>query len=147
MEAMADVMLRGYAVHSKLPLVGRLVAWVRRNLTSHLREPYMDPMFERQVAFNRQLLALLRQLMTMDVQPVNVEAAVAPPPAPPSIAGQRDLLLALRLDLLSLQLNALSAQLGASQRDADRSGSIALQITRLADELSAGDQAAPRRDP
>ncbi|MBN1888132.1 MAG: FkbM family methyltransferase [Thermoflexales bacterium] len=52
----ADVMARGYAVRSRIPLIGGLVAWVRRNMTSHLREPYLDPTLERQVAFNRLLM-------------------------------------------------------------------------------------------
>ncbi|HYN88798.1 MAG TPA: hypothetical protein VER55_09720, partial [Ardenticatenaceae bacterium] len=43
-------------------LLGRLIAWVRRTLTSHLREPYVDPMFERQAAFNRHLALTLREL-------------------------------------------------------------------------------------
>lgn len=59
LEAAADVMLRGYQVRSRLPLV----AWVRRNLTSHLREPYLDPMFERQVAFNREVVKLLNRIV------------------------------------------------------------------------------------
>lgn len=54
--AESDVMLRPYVVRSKLPILGPLIAWVRRNLTSHLREPYLDPMMERQVSFNRQLI-------------------------------------------------------------------------------------------
>ena len=58
----ADVMLRGYTVRSKLPVLGPLIAWVRRNLTSHLREPYVDPTFERQVAFNQQLVRALQRL-------------------------------------------------------------------------------------
>jgi hypothetical protein len=49
----ADVMPRDYQVRSRIPLLGGLVAWLRRNLTSHLREPYLDPTLERQVAFNR----------------------------------------------------------------------------------------------
>ncbi len=57
----ADVMLRGYTVRSNAPLVGKLIAWVRRNMTSHLREPYLDPMFEQQVAFNRRLVLVLQQ--------------------------------------------------------------------------------------
>jgi hypothetical protein len=61
LEAAADVMIRGYVVRSNIPMVGRLVAWLRRNLTSHLREPYVDPMFERQVAVNRQTAQLMRQ--------------------------------------------------------------------------------------
>lgn len=54
-EAHSDVALRGYVVRSKAPLIGPLLAWVRRNLTSHLREPYLDPMIERQVAQNWRL--------------------------------------------------------------------------------------------
>lgn len=58
----ADVMLRGYTVRSNAPLVGRLIAWIRRNLTSHLREPYLDPTLERQVAFNRSMVQALARL-------------------------------------------------------------------------------------
>ncbi|MBN1140006.1 MAG: hypothetical protein JXM73_25780 [Anaerolineae bacterium] len=60
-EARSDVAWRGYEVRSKAPLIGPLIAWVRRNLTSHLREPYLDPTIERQVAFNRQVAGWLRQ--------------------------------------------------------------------------------------
>ncbi len=59
----ADVMLRGYRVRSKLPLIGPLIAWFRRNLTSHLREPYLDPILERQVALNRELVAILQEML------------------------------------------------------------------------------------
>lgn len=62
LEAAADVMLHDYVVRSKLPLIGPLIDWFRRNLTSHLREPYLDPTLERQVAFNRKLAAALRDL-------------------------------------------------------------------------------------
>lgn len=50
----AKTMQRGYVVRSRLPIVGPLIAWLRRNLTSHLREPYIDPTFQRQESFNRQ---------------------------------------------------------------------------------------------
>jgi hypothetical protein len=49
----ANTMIRGYVVASRLPLVGPLISWVRRNLTSHLREPYLDPILNRQENFNR----------------------------------------------------------------------------------------------
>jgi len=61
-ERRADIMLRGYQVRSRALVIGPLIAWVRRNLTSHLREPYLDPTFERQVAVNRELVAALRGL-------------------------------------------------------------------------------------
>jgi glycosyltransferase involved in cell wall biosynthesis len=60
-EAHSDVAQRGYLVRSKVPLVGPLIAWVRRNLTSHLREPYLDPMIERQVAQNRRMAEWLNR--------------------------------------------------------------------------------------
>ncbi len=60
-EAHSDVALRGYVVRSRAPLIGPLIAWVRRNLTSHLREPYLDPMIERQVAQNWRLAEWLNR--------------------------------------------------------------------------------------
>jgi hypothetical protein len=46
------------------------VAWTRQNLTSHLREPYLDPTLERQVGFNQrvagQFQALLARLSTCE---------------------------------------------------------------------------------
>lgn len=54
---------RDYVVRSRLPIVGPLIAWVRRNLTSHLREPYIDPTFERQESFNRQVAQALATLI------------------------------------------------------------------------------------
>jgi hypothetical protein len=61
-EHQADVMQREYQVKSRVPLVGPLVAWLRRNLTSHLREPYLDPTLERQVALNRDLVKALQEV-------------------------------------------------------------------------------------
>ena len=61
LEAQSDISMRGYVVRSKLPVIGSLVAWIRRNLTSHLREPYLDPMIERQIAFNHQLVTAVRR--------------------------------------------------------------------------------------
>lgn len=52
MRAHSDIMLRGYVVRSQIPLLGPAVAWLRRNATSHLREPYVDPTLERQVQVN-----------------------------------------------------------------------------------------------
>jgi hypothetical protein len=63
LEKSADVMQRGYVVRSNAPLVGPLLAWLRRNLTSHLREPYLDPTLERQVAFNREVVKTLQIVM------------------------------------------------------------------------------------
>ncbi len=62
LDQQSDVAIRGYSIRSGLPLVGPLVAWVRRNLTSHLREPYLDPIIERQVAFNQRVVRSLERL-------------------------------------------------------------------------------------
>ena len=61
----SDTALRGYVVRSKAPLIGPLIAWVRRNLTSHLREPYLDPIIERQVNFNRQSAEWMTRAATL----------------------------------------------------------------------------------
>lgn len=63
LDVTADVMKRGYVVRSKMPIFGPLIAWIRRNLTSHLREPYLDPIVEKQVAFNRHVAFTLHQIL------------------------------------------------------------------------------------
>lgn len=55
----AQVARPGYQIRSGLPLVGPAVAWLRRQLTSHLKEPYLDPVFAEQERFNRELLDTL----------------------------------------------------------------------------------------
>ncbi len=62
LKAMARVMLSDYQVRSPTPYVGPLIAWVRRTLTSHLREPYIDPTLQRQEAFNLRAVAGLEEL-------------------------------------------------------------------------------------
>jgi hypothetical protein len=61
LEGQSDIAMRGYVVRSKVPVLGPLITWVRRNLTSHLREPYLDPMVERQVAFNHRVVGWIRR--------------------------------------------------------------------------------------
>jgi hypothetical protein len=65
MERSADIIQRDYRVRSTLPVVGPLVAWVRRNLTSHLREPYLDPALERQVKLNRDVISLAKEAVCL----------------------------------------------------------------------------------
>ncbi|MFV9504349.1 MAG: glycosyltransferase [Oscillochloridaceae bacterium umkhey_bin13] len=48
-----------YVVQSRMPLLGRLIAWIRRQLTAHLKEPYLDPIIMDQEAFNRELVTTL----------------------------------------------------------------------------------------
>jgi glycosyltransferase involved in cell wall biosynthesis len=52
----------GYQVRSRLPLVGRLVATIRSQLTAHLREPYLDPILAQQEAFNLAIQAQIVEL-------------------------------------------------------------------------------------
>jgi glycosyltransferase involved in cell wall biosynthesis len=61
----SDVVPRDYEVRSGVPLVGPLIVWLRRNLTSHLREPYLDPALERQVSFNRRVAEWLDRATQM----------------------------------------------------------------------------------
>jgi len=52
-----------YEIRSNKPLVGGLIAWVRRNLTSHLKEPYIDRLVDRQTSFNFLVVRSMRRLM------------------------------------------------------------------------------------
>ena len=54
--------LRGYVVRSGLPVVGQWVAAIRRALTSHVKEPYLDLIVERQVNYNQLLAAEVERL-------------------------------------------------------------------------------------
>ncbi len=56
------ITIPGYTVTSHAPVVGPLLAGLRRMFTSHLREPYIDPILERQEAFNRELVQTVEQL-------------------------------------------------------------------------------------
>lgn len=59
----AQVGMPDYTVQSTLPLVGKFIAWTRRQLTSHLKEPYLDPIIARQEQFNRELLRITLNLL------------------------------------------------------------------------------------
>lgn len=52
-----------YQTKSKKPLFGPLIAWARRNLTSHLKEPYIDQMAGRQTSFNFLVVRSMQRLM------------------------------------------------------------------------------------
>jgi glycosyltransferase involved in cell wall biosynthesis len=59
LRSLQHVGMPGYEVCSQVPFVGRLIAWVRRQLTSHLKEPYLDPIVARQEEFNREMVQTL----------------------------------------------------------------------------------------
>ena len=103
-EAAADVMLHGYAVQSHMPILGPIVAWIRRNLTSHLREPYLDKMFDKQEGFNWRVVQMLRSLAGQAIEARQGSTAA----------------LQARIATLEEQQSALQAQLDlltASQSD------------------------------
>ncbi|MFQ3663982.1 MAG: glycosyltransferase family 4 protein [Chloroflexaceae bacterium] len=52
-----------YQVRSRVPVAGPLIAWLRRQLTAHLKEPYLDPVIASQERFNRDLLETLLPLL------------------------------------------------------------------------------------
>jgi hypothetical protein len=58
----AESMLKPYVVRSGVPVIGPLIVWLRRNLTSHLREPYLDPTLRRQERFNWLVVQTMRQV-------------------------------------------------------------------------------------
>lgn len=60
--AHADIALRGYTVRSGAPVVGRWIAAVRRALTWHVKEAYLDRIVERQVNYNQTLALEIERL-------------------------------------------------------------------------------------
>jgi len=61
----ADVALRGYRVTSHVPVFGRAIEWIRTNMTSHIKEAYIDRIVERQVMYN---LALANEIDALSTQ-------------------------------------------------------------------------------
>ena len=62
--ATADVAMRNYRVRSGIPIIGKLIESIRVNLTSHLKEAYVDRIIERQVAYNRSVIEEIGRLNT-----------------------------------------------------------------------------------
>ena len=117
----AKSVIQPYEVRSGAPLVGPLIAWVRRNLTSHLREPYLDPTLRRQDRFNWLVVQTMRQVAQMepgtdDGRPARVAA----------LEGRLD----ATLDLIATQL----AQVATLPRGKARDAALA-DLRRQVDEL------------
>jgi hypothetical protein len=72
----AEAVLQPFAVRSGVPVLGPLIVWLRRNLTSHLREPYLDPTLRRQERFNWLVVQTMRQVNRLLEQPSAREAAL-----------------------------------------------------------------------
>lgn len=62
LQEMADIALRDYRIRSHIPVIGRLIELIRFHLTSHVKEAYLDPIIEKQVMFNYQVVRLLYEL-------------------------------------------------------------------------------------
>lgn len=127
----ADAVLRPYVVRSHAPLVGPLIAWVRRNLTSHLREPYLDPTLQRQESFNWQVVQTLRQ--------VNRLLHRAQPPAEAVTEGRTEDMteeMGARLAQLEQRLDAVLDYLAAQVDQARQMDDPARRAAAL-DALSA----------
>ncbi len=102
-KAQSDIALSGYVVRSRMPLLGPFIAWVRRNLTSHLREPYLDPMIERQVALNRRMAEWMRRTIGFR-----------------TASTQRQAELEARVEALEAQVEALSRCLDEGELPEER---------------------------
>lgn len=71
----AEAVIKPYEVRSAVPLFGPLIVWIRRNLTSHLREPYLDPTLRRQERFNWLVVQTMRQVNRLLEQPATEQSA------------------------------------------------------------------------
>ncbi len=58
----ADIAIHDYQVRSNAPLAGPLIEWTRTQMTSHLKEPYIDKIVARQVRYNQMLASELDYL-------------------------------------------------------------------------------------
>jgi glycosyltransferase involved in cell wall biosynthesis len=94
----SDIALRDYKVRSRVPLVGPLIVWVRRNLTSHLREPYLDPTIENQVDLNHRVAQWMRRAAVIVAN-----------------SAQRQTELEKRLESLEAEIEALKHHLDEEQ--------------------------------
>ncbi len=134
LEAVADIGMRGYTVRSDKPIIGPIIAWVRRNLTSHLKEPYVDPIIERQVQVNRRLVWELRALEEQ------ARAGTA------ASEGWRERLAELRQEFAAplaatqAQLDEMRAQVGALAESVETD--LAQTLVAATAEMSRLDEAA-----
>lgn len=108
LEAKAEVVDHAYTVRSQLPVIGPFIAWLRRNLTSHLKEPYVDPTFGKQEAFNWQTVQTL-QIMAAQLTRAQID--------PAEFAALQE-----RIDALEQQMAELQSKL-AQTRSIDHSQS------------------------
>jgi glycosyltransferase involved in cell wall biosynthesis len=79
----ADVALRSYRVRSGAPVVGPLIEKVRYNLTTHVKEAYLDRIVEQQVLYNRlvaeELLSLREEVAHLRDENARLREAIEAP--------------------------------------------------------------------
>ncbi len=138
----ADVMLYGYVVRSRLPIIGPFVAWLRKNLTSHLREPYLDPMFTRQVAFNQRVV---QQFQAFNEE---LSARISAVDRHMTVLRQLCVTLESRIHFLEVQQTLLSTQLtllesaSSHTEDLGQARQQLAELRRLLDEARAAFEAS-----
>jgi hypothetical protein len=108
---------------STVPLIGGLITWIRRNVTSHLREPYVVPTFERQMALNHQMLQVARQVVDW----VSVELGASESMLGDSAHRRKRLeshlsAIEAQLDLISACLNLMEGERPAQRESARIAG-------------------------
>jgi glycosyltransferase involved in cell wall biosynthesis len=114
----ADAVIKPYELRSNVPVLGPLIVWLRRNLTSHLREPYLDPTLRRQERFNWLVVQTMRQVNRL-LEPVQNENS--------QVIALDQRVMQLETQLTGM-LEVLAAQLGEIQR-ADPAASAAALAT------------------
>ena len=97
----AESVLKPYVLRSGVPIVGPLIVWLRRNLTSHLREPYLDPTLRRQERFNWLVVQTMRQVNRLFDQPTPQQSALE------QRVSQLETKVTGVLDLLATELEAV----------------------------------------
>jgi glycosyltransferase involved in cell wall biosynthesis len=107
----ADAVIKPYEVRSNVPLVGPLIVWLRRNLTSHLREPYLDPTLRRQERFNWLVVQTMRQVNRLLEQRPDQSAL-------DQRVAQLEAQMAGMLDLLASELEVIEAAEPAAREGA-----------------------------
>jgi SAM-dependent methyltransferase len=112
-----------YRPKSRIRLLGPLIAWIRLNMTSHLKEPYVDRLASQQTEFNLVIAQMLRRLVAaLESSRNDISENVL-------ATGQRQQELQDQLDELRLavedsygelkeELEALKRQLGGSGESA-----------------------------
>ncbi len=108
----AESMLKPYVVRSGVPVIGPLIVWLRRNLTSHLREPYLDPTLRRQERFNWLVVQTMRQVNRLFEQPTPQQVALG------QRVSQLEAQLIGVLDLLATELDQVQRADPATHDDA-----------------------------